>query len=62
MTGTWVENVGTGGSLVTFEEWDFPGVPYTKADFNQPICDIGTYHNATEVRIDLQSDSLDTIT
>lgn len=49
MTGTWSENVGTGGSTADFANWDYPGVPYTKEDFNSPICTVEDYDNATEV-------------
>ncbi|VVD04703.1 unnamed protein product [Leptidea sinapis] len=38
MTGTWNENVGTGGSTANFGNWDYPGVPYSRNDFNWPQC------------------------
>ncbi|XP_050666679.1 alpha-amylase 4N-like isoform X4 [Leptidea sinapis] len=40
MTGTWNENVGTGGSTANFGNWDYPGVPYSRNDFNWPQCEI----------------------
>ncbi|XP_045498533.1 alpha-amylase 1-like isoform X1 [Colias croceus] len=41
MTGTWNENVGTGGSTANFGNWHYPGVPYGRNDFNWPHCVIG---------------------
>ncbi|KAJ2948964.1 hypothetical protein O0L34_g5903 [Tuta absoluta] len=41
MTGTWNDNVGTGGSTADFNNWNFPGVPYGRNDFNWPQCTIG---------------------
>lgn len=38
MTGTWNENVGTGGSTVNFGAWGYPAVPYGRNDFNFPHC------------------------
>ncbi|XP_049873298.1 alpha-amylase 1-like [Pectinophora gossypiella] len=38
MTGTWSENVGTGGSTANFGEWNYPSVPYGRNDFNWPQC------------------------
>lgn len=38
MTGTWNENVGTGGSTANFGNWHYPGVPYGRNDFNWPQC------------------------
>lgn len=38
MTGTWNENVGTGGSTANFGNWEYPGVPYGRNDFNWPHC------------------------
>ncbi|KOB70417.1 Alpha-amylase [Operophtera brumata] len=41
MTGTWGENVGTGGSTADFGNWGYPSVPYGRNDFNWPQCVIG---------------------
>ncbi|XP_026327828.1 alpha-amylase 1-like [Hyposmocoma kahamanoa] len=38
MTGTWNENVGTGGSTANFGNWHYPAVPYGRNDFNSPHC------------------------
>lgn len=38
MTGTWNENIGTGGSTANFGNFHFPGVPYGRNDFNWPLC------------------------
>ena len=38
MTNTWNETVGTGGSTVDFGNWQYPGVPYSRNDFNWPNC------------------------
>lgn len=38
MTGTWDENIGTGGSTANFGTWGFPAVPYGRNDFNYPLC------------------------
>lgn len=38
MTGTWNENVGTGGSNANFGNWHYPAVPYGRNDFNSPQC------------------------
>lgn len=38
MTGTWNENIGTGGSVVDFNNFHYPAVPYGPSDFNWPLC------------------------
>lgn len=43
MTGTWNENVGTGGSVAVFNEWYYPAVAYGRDDFNWPQCEIQWY-------------------
>lgn len=50
MTGTWGENVGTGGSTANFNQWSYPGVPYGRNDFNSPICTINNYNDPYNVR------------
>ncbi|OWR53975.1 alpha-amylase precursor [Danaus plexippus plexippus] len=53
MTGTWNENVGTGGSTANFGNWHYPGVPYGRNDFNWPQCVINGNdyrNNAARVR------------
>lgn len=50
MTGTWPENEGTGGSTANFNEWNYPGVPFGKNDFNSPICTITNYNDPNQVR------------
>nr|ACL14798.1 alpha-amylase [Ephestia kuehniella] len=40
MTGAPAENVGTAGSTAVFNQWYYPAVPYTQADFNWPPCGI----------------------
>lgn len=51
MTGTWEENIGTGGSTADFDNWDYPGVPYTIADFNYPFCYITGYNDPAIVSL-----------
>ncbi|CAB3261281.1 unnamed protein product [Arctia plantaginis] len=53
MTGTWNENVGTGGSTANFGQWHYPAVPYGPNDFNWPHCVINPSdyaNNAHRVR------------
>nr|AAP92665.1 alpha-amylase 1 [Diatraea saccharalis] len=38
MTGTWNENVGTGGNTANFGQFSYPAVPYGRNDFNWPEC------------------------
>ncbi|XP_063383598.1 alpha-amylase 1-like [Cydia fagiglandana] len=38
MSGSWNENVGTGGSTANFGQWHYPAVPYGGNDFNWPHC------------------------
>ncbi|RVE51686.1 hypothetical protein evm_003658 [Chilo suppressalis] len=40
MTGTWSENVGTGGNSADFNNFHYPAVPYGRNDFNWPECKI----------------------
>ncbi|XP_047533014.1 alpha-amylase 1-like [Vanessa atalanta] len=52
MTGTWNENVGTGGSTANFGNWHYPGVPYGRNDFNWPHCVIsGNDYNCCADRV-----------
>ncbi|XP_022123852.1 alpha-amylase 1 isoform X1 [Pieris rapae] len=52
MTGTWGENVGTGGSEAFFNRWSYPSVPYGRNDFNSPHCVIqGNDYNCCADRV-----------
>lgn len=43
------QGIGTGGTVSNVSMLDFPGVPFSKKDFNDD-CDIQDYTNATQVR------------
>lgn len=50
MTGVYTtKEVGTGGSTADTVNFNYPAVPYTKEDFNQPACPILDENNERQV-------------
>lgn len=50
MTGVFTtKEAGTGGSVADTVNSNYPGVPYTKEDFNQPTCPIVDENNELQV-------------
>lgn len=50
MSGDANPAVGTGGSTANTSSRSYPAVPFSFADFHQPVCSIHNYNNAAEVR------------
>lgn len=50
MSGDANPAVGTAGSTANTSSRSYPAVPFSFADFHQPVCSINNYNNATEVR------------
>ena len=50
MSGMDGQGSGTAGSSYNGGAQDYPGVPFSSQDFNQPICQIQNYGDPTEVR------------